>query len=111
MPRWRWGASAPRWFFALYFHNFSTFRGAPGVYLEDLYVEPQWRGLGFGRALLAHLAAIAVGRGCHRLEWSVLDWNEPAIGFYEKAGARVLDDWRICRMTGDALHGLAARAQ
>src|SRR6478752_2154957 len=78
--------------FALYFYNFSTFRGAPGLYLEDLYIEPQWRGRGFGRALLAHLAAIAVQRGCHRLEWSVLDWNEPAIAFYRRAGARVLDD-------------------
>src|SRR5262249_49538650 len=74
--------------FALYFHNFSTFRGAPGLYLEDLYVEAEWRGRGFGRALLAHLAGIAVERGCHRLEWSVLDWNEPAIGFYKRAGAR-----------------------
>ena len=92
--------------FALFFHNFSTFRGAPGLYLEDLFVEPQWRGRGFGRRLLAHLAAIAVERGCHRLEWSVLDWNASAIEFYRRAGARLLDDWRICRLTGDALRAL-----
>lgn len=94
--------------FALFFHNFSTFRGAPGLYLEDLFVEPEWRGQGVGRKLLAHLAALAVARGCHRLEWSVLDWNERAIAFYERAGARLLGDWRICRLTGDALRTLAA---
>jgi len=94
--------------FALFFHNFSTFRGAPGLYLEDLFVFPQWRGRGFGRKLLAHLAAIAVERGCHRMEWSVLDWNEPAIEFYRRAGARLMDDWRIFRLTGDALRALAA---
>ena len=93
--------------FALFFHNFSTFRGAPGLYLEDLFVEPSWRGRGFGRRLLAHLAAIAVERGCHRMEWSVLDWNESAIAFYRRAGARLLDDWRIFRLTGDALHAVA----
>jgi len=93
--------------FALFFHNFSTFRGAPGLYLEDLFVEPQWRGRGVGRRLMVHLAAIAVARGCHRMEWSVLDWNESAIAFYRRAGARLLDDWRICRITGDALHVLA----
>ena len=75
--------------FALFFHNFSTFRGAPGLYLEDLFVEPQWRGRGFGRKLLAHLARIAVDRGCQRMEWSVLDWNQSAIAFYRKAGARL----------------------
>jgi GNAT superfamily N-acetyltransferase len=94
--------------FALFFHNFSTFRGAPGLYLEDLFVDPSWRGRGFGRRLLAHLAAIAVERGCHRMEWSVLDWNESAIAFYRRAGARLLDDWRIFRLTGDALRALAA---
>jgi len=93
--------------FALYFHNFSTFRGAPGLYLEDLFVDPQWRGRGVGRRLMAHLAAIAVARRCHRMEWSVLDWNESAIAFYRRAGARLLDDWRICRLTGDALRALA----
>jgi GNAT superfamily N-acetyltransferase len=93
--------------FALFFHNFSTFRGAPGLYLEDLFVFPQWRGQGFGRRLLAHLAAIAVDRGCHRMEWSVLDWNESAIEFYRRAGARLMDDWRIFRLTGDALRALA----
>ena len=93
--------------FALFFHNFSTFRGAPGLYLEDLFVEPRWRGRGFGRRLLAHLAAIAVERGCHRLEWSVLDWNESAIAFYRRAGASLLDDWRIFRLSGDALRALA----
>ena len=95
--------------FALFFHNFSTFRGAPGVYLEDLFVYPQWRGRGFGRRLLAHLAGLAVARGCHRMEWSVLDWNQPAIDFYRRAGARVLEDWRICRLTGDALRTLAQK--
>jgi GNAT superfamily N-acetyltransferase len=93
--------------FALFFHNFSTFRGAPGLYLEDLFVEPSCRGRGFGRKLLAHLAAIAVARGCHRMEWSVLDWNESAIAFYRRAGARLLDDWRIFRLTGDALQAVA----
>ena len=95
--------------FALFFHNFSTFRGAPGLYLEDLFVSPQWRGRGFGRSLLAHLAAVAVERGCHRMEWSVLEWNESAIGFYRRIGARLLDDWRIFRLTGDALRTLADR--
>ena len=93
--------------FALFFHNFSTFRGAPGLYLEDLFVDPSWRGRGFGRRLLAHLAAIAVERGCHRMEWSVLDWNESAIAFYRRAGAHLLDDWRIFRLTGDALRAAA----
>lgn len=93
--------------FALFFHNFSTFRGAPGLYLEDLFVEPSWRGRGFGRRLLAHLAVIAVQRGCQRMEWSVLDWNESAIAFYRRAGARLLDDWRIFRLTGEPLWALA----
>jgi len=95
--------------FALFFHSFSTFRGAPGLYLEDLYVEPAWRGRGFGRRLLAHVAAAAVERGCHRMEWSVLDWNERAIGFYRQAGARPMDEWTTFRLTGDALEALAAR--
>jgi GNAT superfamily N-acetyltransferase len=89
--------------FALYFTNFSTFLGRPGLYLEDLYVQPAWRGQGLGRALLQHLGALAVRRGCGRFEWSVLDWNEKAIAFYEKMGASVLPDWRICRVTGTAL--------
>ena len=93
--------------FALFFHNFSTFLGRPGLYLEDLFVIPDWRGQGIGRRLLAHLAALAVERGCGRLEWSVLDWNTPAIGFYRRLGAVVMDDWRICRVTGDALATLA----
>ena len=78
--------------FALFFHNFSTFEGRPGIYLEDLFVRPQARGAGLGKALLAHLAALAVARGCARLEWSVLDWNEPAIGFYRKLGGRPMDE-------------------
>ena len=94
--------------FALYFHNFSTFLGRPGIYLEDLFVIPEWRGRGVGKRLLAALAGIAVERGCGRLEWSVLEWNAPAIGFYERMGARILDDWRICRVTGDALDALAS---
>jgi len=89
--------------FALFFHNFSTFEGRPGLYLEDLFVRPAARGSGLGRALLAHLAALAVERGCARLEWSVLDWNAPAIGFYEKLGARAMSDWTIMRVDGEAL--------
>jgi GNAT superfamily N-acetyltransferase len=89
--------------FALFFHNFSTFLGKPGLYLEDLYVQPAHRGTGLGRALLQHLGALAVQRGCGRFEWSVLDWNERAIRFYEQMGATVMPDWRICRVTGAAL--------
>jgi GNAT superfamily N-acetyltransferase len=89
--------------FALFFTNFSTFLGRPGLYLEDLYVKPAQRGLGIGKALLAHLGTLAVERGCGRFEWSVLDWNENAIRFYERMGAKLLPDWRICRITGDAL--------
>jgi GNAT superfamily N-acetyltransferase len=96
--------------FALYFHNFSTFLGRPGLYLEDLYVQPAQRGTGLGKALLQHLARLAVERGCGRFEWSVLDWNERAIRFYEGLGADVLPDWRICRLTGDALRACAGRA-
>ena len=95
--------------YALFFHNFSTFRGAPGLYLEDLFVDPTERGRGYGTRLLAHVAAIAVARGCERFEWSVLDWNESAISFYRRAGAVVLDEWRICRMTGEALRALGGR--
>lgn len=89
--------------FALFFTNFSTFLGRPGLYLEDLYVQPAHRGAGLGKALLRHLGALAVERGCGRFEWSVLDWNENAIRFYEKMGATVMPDWRICRVTGEAL--------
>ena len=93
--------------FALFFHNFSTFLGQRGLYLEDLFVLQQWRGRGLGRLLLAHLARIAVERNCGRMEWSVLDWNEPAMRVYRGIGATPLDDWTICRLTGDALHRLA----
>lgn len=93
--------------FALFFHNFSTFEGKPGVYLEDLFVRPAARGSGLGKALLSRLAAIAVERDCARLEWSVLDWNEPAIGFYKALGARLMDEWTVMRVDGEALTGLA----
>jgi GNAT superfamily N-acetyltransferase len=89
--------------FALFFTNFSTFLGQPGLYLEDLYVQPQHRGQGLGKALLQHLGALAVQRGCGRFEWSVLDWNQNAIDFYQRMGAAVLPDWRICRVAGAAL--------
>jgi GNAT superfamily N-acetyltransferase len=89
--------------FALFFTNFSTFLAQPGLYLEDLYVKPAHRRLGIGRALLTRLARLAVERHCGRFEWSVLDWNVNAIGFYEKLGATILPDWRICRVAGDAL--------
>jgi GNAT superfamily N-acetyltransferase len=95
--------------FALFFHNFSTFLGRPGLYLEDLFVEPERRGLGIGLALLQYLARLAVDRGCGRLEWSVLDWNESAIGFYKSIGAEPLQDWTIFRLTGDALARLSTR--
>ena len=94
--------------FALFFHNYSTFLAKPGLYLEDVYVQPAHRGAGVGRALLHHLAQLAVARDCGRFEWSVLDWNANAIRFYERMGATVLPDWRICRVTGDALRVLAA---
>ena len=93
--------------FALFFHNYSTFLTRPGIYLEDLFVRPQFRGEGYGKALLLHLAKVAVERGCGRLEWAVLDWNEPAIGFYRSLGALPLDDWTIYRLTGDALKRLS----
>lgn len=99
--------------FALFFTNFSTFLAKPGLYLEDLYVQPAWRGQGLGKALLRHLGALAVERGCGRFEWSVLDWNAPAIALYESMGATVMPEWRICRVTGPALaaFGRAASAQ
>ena len=93
--------------FALFFHNFSTFLGRPGLYLEDLFVVPEERGSGIGRALLEHLARLAVDRGCGRLEWAVLDWNRDAIAFYERLGARPNSDWTVYRLTGEALTGLA----
>ena len=93
---------------ALFFHNFSTFEGKPGVYLEDLFVRPEARGAGLGKALLKKLAAIAVERDCARLEWSVLDWNEPAIQFYKALGAKPMDEWTIYRVDGTALAKLAA---
>ena len=96
--------------FALFFTNFSTFLAQPGLYLEGLFVRPAHRGLGIGQALLKRLAALAVERGCGRFEWSVLDWNANAIGFYERMGATVMPDWRICRVTGDALRDLGADA-
>ena len=94
--------------FALFFHNFSTFLGKRGLYLEDLFVRPPFRGAGLGKHLMASLARIAVHRGCGRFEWSVLDWNEPAIGFYRTLGATGLDEWTVQRLEGDALHSLAA---
>jgi GNAT superfamily N-acetyltransferase len=93
--------------FALFFHNFSTFLGRPGIYLEDLYVTPELRGKGVGRALLTYLAKLAKERNCGRLEWSVLDWNEPAIKLYESIGAVPMDEWTVYRLTGETLDGLA----
>jgi len=94
--------------FALFFHNYSTFLTKPGIYLEDLFVRPELRGYGIGKALLQELARLAVERGCGRLEWAVLDWNAPAIGFYEKLGAKRLSDWTVFRVTGDALEKLGS---
>ncbi len=94
--------------FALFFHNYSTFLTKPGIYLEDLFVLPEYRRRGIGKALLSYLAQLAVDRGCARLEWSVLDWNSPAIAFYQSLGASILPDWRICRVIGDELTHLAA---
>ncbi len=93
--------------FALWFHNYSTFKGRPGLYLEDLFVRPAWRGRGYGEALLRHCARLAVERGCARFEWSVLDWNEPAIAFYRKLGAVAMDEWTVQRVAGPALRALA----
>jgi len=92
--------------FALFFHNFSTFLGQPGLYLEDLYVREEFRGRGFGKSMLLHLARLAGERKCGRFEWSVLDWNQPAIEFYKKIGATVMEEWQICRLTGPALQKL-----
>jgi GNAT superfamily N-acetyltransferase len=93
--------------FAVWFSTYSTFLARPGLYLEDVFVLPAWRGRGIGRALLRHLARLAVARGCGRMEWSVLDWNEPAIGFYRRIGAQAMDEWTVYRLTGDALKRLA----
>jgi len=101
----RWDGEAAG--FALFFHNFSTFLGRRGLYLEDLFVRPAFRGKGVGRALLAHLARTAVERGCGRLEWWVLDWNEPAIGFYRALGAQPMSDWTVFRLSGEPLAALA----
>lgn len=95
--------------FALFFHNFSTFEGRPGLYLEDLFVRPTARGSGIGKALLERLALLAVERGCARFEWWVLDWNEPAIGFYQSIGARLMDEWTVMRVDGAALTELAGK--
>ena len=92
--------------FALFFHNYSTFLGQPGIYLEDLFVKPESRGRGIGKALLAHLARLAKERGCGRLEWAVLDWNTPSINFYKSLGAAPLSDWIVFRLTGEALEKL-----
>ncbi len=97
--------------FALFFHSFSTFVGLPGIYLEDLFVLPEARGRGVGKALLGRIAALAVERGCGRLEWAVLDWNEPAIAFYRSLGSRPMDEWTVHRVTGDALTALASARQ
>lgn len=96
--------------FALFFHNFSTFLGRAGLYLEDLYVLPEYRGQGYGTAILRKLAAIAVERGCGRLEWWCLDWNTPSIGFYRSLGAEPMDQWTVYRIAGDTLHQLAENA-
>jgi len=93
--------------FAVFFHNFSTWLGRPGLYLEDLFVKPEHRGKGYGRALLIHLAKIARDRNCGRFEWAVLDWNEPAIQFYRKLGAKPMDEWTVFRLTRDGIAKLA----
>lgn len=97
--------------FALFFHNYSTFLAQPGLYLEDLFVLPAFRGKNLGKLLLSYLAKLAVDRGCGRFEWSVLDWNLPAIEFYQSQGAKLMHDWRITRLTGSELHTLAAQYQ
>ncbi len=96
--------------FALFFRNFSTFLSTPGIYLEDLYVQPAFRSQGIGKALIVHLAQLTVARGYGRLEWSVLTWNTPAIGFYEYLGAEILEGWRGCRVSGDQLINLAGKS-
>lgn len=95
--------------FALFFHNYSTFKGQPGIYLEDLYIRPAFRGQGQGKALLTRIAQLAVERGCGRYEWSVLDWNQSAIDFYENLGARPMSDWTIMRVDGEALARLGKK--
>jgi GNAT superfamily N-acetyltransferase len=102
----RWGDTAVG--FALFFHNFSTFLMQPGLYLEDLFVLPEYRGRGIGKALLTHLGQVAVARDCGRLEWQVLDWNQSAIDFYQRMGAHLKPEWQLCRVTGAALVHLAA---
>jgi GNAT superfamily N-acetyltransferase len=97
--------------FALFFHSYSTFLGRRGLYLEDLFVSPEWRRHGYGTALLRALARVALDRGSGRLEWSVLAWNEPALRFYESLGAKLMVEWRICRVTGHAMERLAAREE
>lgn len=96
--------------FALFFHNYSTFLGRPGIYLEDLFVRPEARGQGVGKTMLAYLAQLAKDRNCGRLEWSVLDWNETAIKFYKSLGAKAMDEWTVYRVTGDALNLLSLHA-
>lgn len=95
---------------AIFFHNFSTFLGQPGIYLEDLFVKPEFRGKGYGKKLLVHLAELAVLRGCGRLEWSVLDWNKPALDFYKSMGSIQMDEWTVQRLTGESLKALAHQA-
>lgn len=97
--------------FALFFHNYSTFLGKPGLYLEDLFVKPEFRGKGYGKRLLAFLARLAIERGCGRLEWWVLDWNQPAIDFYVSLGSQPMSDWTVHRVTGEALKDLAGRSR
>jgi GNAT superfamily N-acetyltransferase len=96
--------------FALFFHNFSTFLGKAGIYLEDLFVKPEFRGMGYGKAMFRKLAQIAVERGCGRLEWWCLDWNKPSIGFYLPLGAVPMDEWTVYRISGEPLAELAGRA-
>lgn len=95
--------------FALYFHNFSTFKGKACLYLEDIFIKPQYRGKGFGKAIFNRLAKIAVVRGCDRFDWAVLDWNEPSINFYKSLGAFPMDEWTVFRLSGDALKRVAGR--
>ena len=97
--------------FVLYFYNYSTWRGHHGIHVEDLFVRPEHRGQGIGKALLTHIAAIAVAEGCHRLQWDVLEWNTPAIGFYEQMGATMLREWRTMRVNHEALPNLAAQSK
>ena len=96
--------------FALFFHNYSTFLGRPGLYIEDLFVLPEWRSKGLGRRLLVYIAKLAVERRCGRVEWAVLDWNEPAVRFYRRLGARAMEEWTVYRLTGDTLSQLATEA-